>query len=126
VNATATIVYFAAVISVFLHVALAIVLVRKYFRTKDVGFLWLGAAVVIWPPVSRLLDLGWRYAIDHVVNHEWGGLYPFSLVEHGRMTLGELTTCFTLLEQLVGVSLLFLSILYLSKTKSSSNLRSAT
>src|SRR5260370_18895100 len=35
--------------------ALAIVLVRKYVRTRDIGFVWLGAAGVIWPLVSGLL-----------------------------------------------------------------------
>jgi hypothetical protein len=38
--------------------ALALVLVRKYIRTRDVGFVWLGLAGVIWPLVSGLLVSG--------------------------------------------------------------------
>ena len=42
--------------------ALAIVLVRKYLRTCDMGFVWLGVAGVIWPLVSGLLVSGLPYS----------------------------------------------------------------
>ena len=48
-------------VALLLHLAIAVVLVRKYARTRDVGLVWPGVAVVVWPIVSRLLDLGSRY-----------------------------------------------------------------
>ena len=38
-------------IALALHLVLAVVLVRKYLQTRDVGFVWLGMAVVIWPVI---------------------------------------------------------------------------
>jgi hypothetical protein len=115
-----------AVLAILLHLAIAVVLVRKYLRTRDVGFVWLGVAVVVWPIVSRLLELGERTLIDRVVRHEWAGVYPFSLIERGQMTLGELVSSLALVQQLIGVCLLLVAVLYLSKTKSSTNLQAAS
>jgi hypothetical protein len=44
----------AALVVVF-NVAVAAVLIRKYLQTRDIGFIWLGMAVVIWPFLSRIL-----------------------------------------------------------------------
>ena len=45
-------------ILIVLYAAIVTVLVRKYLRTHDVGFVWLGVAVVVWP----LLSVGIRVA----------------------------------------------------------------
>jgi hypothetical protein len=105
------------VLALLLHLAIAVILVRRYIRTRDVGFIWLGVAVVIWPLVSRLLELGERSIINRVARHEWVGVYPFSLVERGQMTLGELVLSLGLLQQLAGVCLLLVAVLYLSKAR---------
>jgi hypothetical protein len=96
----------------FLHLAIAVILIREYVRTRDVGFVWLGMAVVIWPLLTRLLE---RTFISRVVSHQSVGFYPFSLVERGEMTLGNLVASFQLVEQLVGVGLLLIAVVYLSK-----------
>lgn len=103
------------VLALLLHVAIAVVLIRKYLRTHDVGLIWLGIAVVVWPLVSRMLDLGSRRLIDRIVHHEWVGFYPFSLVASGQMTLGQLVLDLGLFGQLVGVGLLFVAVLYLAR-----------
>jgi hypothetical protein len=38
-----------AVTALLLHLAIAVILVRKFIQTRDIGFIWLGAAVVIGP-----------------------------------------------------------------------------
>jgi hypothetical protein len=105
-----------AALAVALHLAIATLLVRKYLRTRDVGFVWLGAAVVIWPLVSRLLEVGTRISIDRAIHHRYV-IYPFTLIESGQITVGGLAVSLTLLQQLVGVCLLLVAVIYLSKTK---------
>src|SRR5580692_4495715 len=95
-----------AVAALLLHLAIAVILVRKFIQTRDIGFIWLGGAVVIWPLLSKLLDAGERVLIDRTLNHQWTAFYPFTLVERGEMSLGSL-----------GVCLLLIAVLYLSKTK---------
>jgi hypothetical protein len=79
----------------------------------------LGGAVVIWPLLSKLLE---RVLIDRTLNHQWTAFYPFTLVERGQMTLGSLVTSLALFQQLIGVCLLLIAVLYLSKTKTPSPL----
>ena len=74
---------------VALHLAIALLLLRRYLRTRDIGFIWLGVAVVVWPLVSRLLDAGERASIDRAIHHE-SVIYPFSLIERGQITIGGL------------------------------------
>jgi hypothetical protein len=103
--------------ALFLHLAIAVVLIRKYLRTHDVGLIWLGIAVVVWPLVSGMLDLGSRSLIDRLVHHESVGFYPFSLVSSGQITTGELVLYLGLFGQVVGVCLLFVAVLYLANTR---------
>jgi hypothetical protein len=100
-----------------LHLAIALLLLRRYLRTRDIGFIWLGVAVVVWPLVSRLLDAGVRASIDRALHHQ-SVIYPFSLIEHGQITIGGLLMSFALSQQLVGVCLLLIAVLYLARSKS--------
>jgi hypothetical protein len=107
-----------AVLTIVAQLAVVVVLVRKFLRTRDVGILWLGAAVVIWPFVSTLLDAGGRFLLDDHVRGHLAGFFPFSLVERGQMTLGSLVASFTYLKILIGAVLLLVAVLHLSKTNS--------
>ena len=107
-----------AAATLLLHFAIAVILVRKYLRTRDVGFVWLGGAVVIWPLVSNLLNAGERVLVDRTFKHEWVAFYPFTLVERGEMTMGALISSLAILQQLVGVCLLLVAVFYLSRTTS--------
>jgi hypothetical protein len=42
--------YTAEALAVLMYTAVAVVLVRTYLRTRDVGFVRLGVAVIAWPP----------------------------------------------------------------------------
>lgn len=93
-----------------LHVAVALVLIRKYLDTRDDGFIWLGIAIVILPIASALLSAGQQVAIDHLVHRHPIALYPFSLVASGQMTIGTLISQLTLIKQLIGVGLLLVAV----------------
>jgi hypothetical protein len=102
-----------AVLVVILHLAIAVVLVRK----RDVGFIWLGVALVLWPAVSSLLDRGQAALLARLVTHQPIGFYPFSLVDRGDMTIGGLFTVLATAQHLVGVVLLLVAVVYLCRAK---------
>jgi hypothetical protein len=112
-------------LALVLHLVIAIVLVRKYLRTRDVGFVWLGVAVVIWPLVSFLLQHSEGVLVNRIVRGQRVGFYPFSLLERGQMSIGSFIYSLNLLQQLIGVCLLLVAVLYLSKTKSNGNREAA-
>ena len=104
------------------QLALAIALTRKYIRTRDAGFIWLGAAILLWPLVS---NYAFRGFIGRLANRQPIGFYPFSLVEHGQLTVGELVSMIGSAEQIIGVVLFLVAIFYLSKTRPSAQSASA-
>jgi len=103
--------------ALILHVAIAAILLRQYLRTRDVGFAWLGVAVIVWPGVSRLLEGGEKVFIDRLISHQPVRFYPFTLVESGQVTVGNLVTSFAVFQQLVGICFLLVAVLYLSRAK---------
>jgi hypothetical protein len=102
--------------AVVLHIAIAAILVRQYLRTRDVAFVWLGAAVVLWPLASRLLDAGVRVSIDRAI-HKQAVIYPFTLIARGQMTTGSFLVSFAVFQQLIGICLLLVAVLYLCRTR---------
>jgi hypothetical protein len=92
---------------------------KKYMRTRDAGFIWLGVAVVIWPAVSSLLDQRRDALFDRLVKHQPIGFYPFSLVERGDITIGGLFTALATGQHLVGVLLLLVAVAYLYRANGS-------
>jgi hypothetical protein len=95
---------------------LAVVLVRKYLRTHDIGFIWLAVAVVLWPLSSRLLDQGEGVLIGGA-RHGQSVFCPFTLITSGHMTAGRLVFLTGAVQQLIGVGLLLVAALYLCKPK---------
>jgi hypothetical protein len=112
--------YGFAVLTFVAQLAIVVVLVRNFMRTRDTGFVWLGAAVVIWPFVSTLLDAGGRFLWDNHVRGHVTGFFPFSLVDRGQMTLGSLALSLSYLKILIGAVLLLVAVLHLSTTKGNS------
>jgi len=101
-----------------LQVAVVVILTRAYLRTRDVGFVWLGVAVVIWPYISGLLQWGERSLTDRLLHQQPVGVYPFTLVERGRLTIGELLGSFSMLHILVGAGLMLVAVVYLGRKRS--------
>ena len=104
-------------VAIALQLAIVIALVRKYLRTHDAGFIWLGAAVILRPWVSGLLDHGKHTLLDRISQGQLDGFYPFSLIQRGQITVGSLFTSLSLLQNLIGGGLLLVAVLYLHKTK---------
>ena len=102
-----------------LLILVAAVFVWKYFRTKDVGLLWLAVAVVIWPLVSREIEHRALLHFGNPVQGHPGGFYEFLMPENGQVSLGTLVVAFTLVQQFIGAGLLLIAALYLYKARRS-------
>jgi hypothetical protein len=82
----------------------AIVLVRKYVRSRDPGLIWLVLAVVAWPLLFRALE---HPIVARLVKGH----------QAGQATLGSLVLAIALLQQFIGVCLLLVAALYLYKSR---------
>lgn len=90
-----------------LYLLIAVALVWKHRRTRDAGFLWLALPLVLFPLVALPLAFWLDAAADRLALGQRVGFYPFTLVEQGRVTLGEILTQVNLAEHAVwGVSAL--------------------
>jgi hypothetical protein len=83
-----------------LLLAVASVLLLTYRRTHNVGYIWLLAAVLVWPFTLRLLAI--------VVEH--GGVGPFPVI---GLAVPLLRTA----QQVFGLSLLLIAVRCLSQQK---------
>lgn len=106
-----------ALVVVF-NLAVAAVLIWKYRQTRDIGFIWLGLAIVIWPLLSRIL---FRLIIDGALNKQLRGNYPFSLMARGEVTVGGFASILGSVEQFVGAVLMLIAVFYLARTRRGSN-----
>jgi len=88
-------------ITFVLYSVVAVLLVLKYRRTKDIGFLWLGLPLVVLPLVALPLAFWLQAGIDRLVLGKQAGAFPFTLVEQGRLTMGGFLTLLNLAEHVV-------------------------
>jgi hypothetical protein len=97
-----------------LYMVLAAYLLRKYKSTGDVGFLWLGAAVVAWPIVANLLGWCGHALTEHFVNAHRNGRHTF---RWGLGLSATLSMYFGFLQQVIGIGLLLMAVHSLSKSR---------
>lgn len=100
-----------------LYLLIAVALVRKYSRTRDAGLLWLSLPLVLIPVVALPLACWLSAAADRLALGQPVGFYPFTLVEQGRLTLGDLLTRVNFLEHAVWGLLALAAVLALSRQK---------
>ena len=100
-------------------IIVALVLARSYASTRDAGFLWLGAAVIVWPFVSGWLQVGQQYLVNRV-NHHPAVLFTF-LRGHAEFTINDLLdvlNTLTVLRSVVGAGLMLVAVVYLGRSRS--------
>ena len=96
-----------------LYAAVAVLLVRKYRGTRDAGLLWLGLPLVLLPLVALPLALWLQAGVDRLLLGQQVSVFPFTLVEQGRLTMGGLLTLLNLVEHVVWGVLSLLAVLAL-------------
>ena len=60
-------------LNVIVFIAIAVALFWKYRLTRDAGFLWFSAAIVVWPLVSAGLRSLAKGSTTIGVSSGWGG-----------------------------------------------------
>jgi len=99
-------------------IGIAWILLRKYRSVGDPGLLWLGGALVLWPLVSGVLQYGERLLMDRLAAGEPLGVYPFSIVTQGSLTLGSLAIILSYLHHLAGAVLILVGVAHLYRARS--------
>jgi hypothetical protein len=90
-----------SVTTFILYSVMAVLLVRKYRRTGEAGFLWLGLPLVVLPFAALPLAFWLQEGVDRLELGEQVSIFPFTLVEQGRLTVGSLLTLLNLVEHVV-------------------------
>ncbi len=106
-----------------LYCVVAVLLVRRYRGTGNAGFLWLGLPLVLSPVAALPLALWLQLGVDRLELGQQVNSFPFTLVEEGRISLGDLLTLVNLIEHVIwgAVSLVAVVALNVSrKTRKSS------
>ena len=110
-----------------LNLAVIVPLIVGYRRTRNRGFLWLGAATTVWPLVSLLLMAGERALGDRLlVRRVPIGFWPFTLVERGQVDPGEILTSLGVMRAIIGAGLMLVAVLQLSKSSAGTNRQATT
>jgi hypothetical protein len=70
-----------------------------FVRTRNLGFLWLGIAIVLWPYVCNFLG--------HLIGH--------AIVTRYQITIGMFFICLEAVKDIVTVLFLFIAIFYFGR-----------
>lgn len=111
----------ASSVILLLYLAIAVILIRKYLRTRDVGLIWLGVAVVIWPPLLRWLFVD---QVPRYVQHHRSGAYPSISVLGTQMSIGNFLISLDKLQQIIGLVLVLVAVLLICNAKRKSRFAS--
>jgi hypothetical protein len=109
--------YAASSLPLLMYVALTAILIRRYWQTRDIGFVWLSAALIIWPLLSSVADRGEVAMLGRMYPQNSNGVFSVPFLEGGQLTIGDFLFWTLLLNRLVGVSLLLIAVFCLSRPR---------
>ncbi len=93
------------------------VLVSRYRRTHEKGYLWFIGALVVWPMLRSVWTIIESAYVTRLTNGMPVNTFPFSLVTRGVLTVGELLTISQYTYQLVYGILIIVAIVNLNVDK---------
>src|SRR6185312_671580 len=91
------------------YAVVPIVLGMKYRRTRDSGLIWLIVATVLWPLISRSLNIFLSTLLRRQMNGQPGRILEW--FKAGGISIGSFAESFLAFEKLVGAALLFTAVL---------------
>jgi hypothetical protein len=100
-------------INLALFVAVTVALVYRYRESRQSGFLWLAVPLVLLPLLSLPIAHWIKASVDRLSRGEQSAMFPFSLVESGRMTLGSLLSFWNGISHIVWSGFVLVGILLL-------------
>jgi len=100
-----------------LLLTIAVLLFFRFKKEKDAAYLWFFAGFTICPIFSFVLNFAQKNFFDKLAQGEKVGLFPFSLVSEGRITVGELSFVLNSLENLLFLGVLLVGFAKLRRPK---------
>jgi hypothetical protein len=112
-----TILIAVAILTLGLYVGIAWNVVTKYRQTRNVGFLLLGAGVLLWPLLGQIL---WATFGRTLIERGSGapGVFPFSGVTGGGVSLGDFVAVSAYASHAVQAGFILFGILLLGRAAS--------
>ncbi len=107
-----------------MYLAVAVILAGKYRRTHDAGFLWLGAAIFVWPPLASLIHDGEHRLLELFSRGQLSWFIPVTLIDYRQVESFRLVSYLDGANQIVNVGLLLLAVSSLCNSKSKHRLAS--
>ncbi|HWE49342.1 MAG TPA: hypothetical protein VG273_06115 [Bryobacteraceae bacterium] len=106
--------FFMTGLLALLYLAVAAILIRKYRRTRDAGFIWPGIAIFIWPPLASLIHSGEPALLNLFSRGHLSWLIPVTWLDYRRVDAFRLVTYLDGANQLIypGLFLAAISCLY--------------
>jgi hypothetical protein len=98
--------------SILITIVAVIALSIQFLRTRNAGFLWLIAAIFVWP---RIGGFGIRSVIQRYTAHQPLTWYPANLVQKGKISIGTLILSLNAIQEIVAMILLMVAIFYLGR-----------
>ncbi len=95
-------------LSPLLYIIATVFLIRRYLRTRDIGLLWLGVAVLVWPYLSDFIEQGELRLALHS---------SLKLTSGANLTPGSFYTLFQGMNHAIGAALVLCAILHIGKAQ---------
>lgn len=105
-------------LTLIIYLTIAVVLFRKYIRTRDRGLIWLVFALAVWPLVSAALHRLEDVALLRAFRGHGPTFFPYSLVVSGQVSAATLSYFLSSIQNFVGVFLVLIAVLQLYGKKS--------
>ena len=75
---------------ILLIAVIAVIFAIHYKKSRQQAFLWLAVPLVVFPLVGLAISYFYQVSIDKVIAGNPNVIYPFTLVNEGRISIGEL------------------------------------
>jgi len=100
------------IVAAVLYITLAYLLVRRYIRTRNQGFIWLGIAFLVWPNAQILLRIYQTNLLHRVIAGQYPSWFPAK-----SMTPGAFMSYFAMTQGIILPILLVVAVYYLGNRK---------
>ncbi len=99
-------------VSILITILAVVALIVQFIRTRNVGFLWLIAAIFVWPRIGSFVI---HSVLQHFAAHQPMNWYPANLVQQGRISAGTFFSSLAAVQGIIAMLLLLVAIFYLGR-----------
>ncbi len=100
-----------------LFIAVTVALVFKYRQSQQSEFIWLAIPLVLLPLLSLPITEWLKVSVDRLSTGDPNVTFPFTLVESGRITLGNLLVFWNGVSHIIWSAFVLVGILMLLQSR---------